>query len=48
MELKFWKGEELVRTVTGHGDIIRKISPMQHGMLTCSNDSTIKRWTLDG
>jgi phospholipase A-2-activating protein len=49
--IKFWDKEKLIRTIElAHEDIIRNIILDESGdsIYTCSNDATIKQWTMDG
>ena len=50
-KLKFWDGDKLIRTIdNAHEDIIRSIilAPGGFSFYSCSNDYTIKHWSLDG
>jgi len=49
--IKFWDADKLIRTVElGHEDIIRSIilDDSSETFYTCSNDTVIKQWTMDG
>lgn len=49
--IKFWDADKLLRTVElAHEDIIRSIilDDSSESFYTCSNDTVIKQWTMDG
>mmetsp|Transcript_8148 Transcript_8148/g.19441 ORF Transcript_8148/g.19441 Transcript_8148/m.19441 type:complete len:753 (-) Transcript_8148:238-2496(-) len=47
--IKIWRGEECINTVEeAHADIIRSFAVHTSCFATCSNDTTVKLWTLDG
>jgi len=50
-KLRLWDGNKIIKTIdNAHEDIIRSIilSPGGFSFYTCSNDYTIKHWSMDG
>ncbi|KAJ3163096.1 hypothetical protein HDU86_002265, partial [Geranomyces michiganensis] len=47
--IKLWEGEKCVKTFTGHTDAVRGLAMAPDGrFVSCSNDGTLRIWTLDG
>lgn len=50
--IALWQGNKLVHRYTGHTDAVRGLSILPEGIdigfASCSNDSTVKLWTLGG
>ena len=48
--IKLWSGEKCERTYTGHADVVRDLALVGDVgcFLSCSNDSTVRMWQLDG
>lgn len=48
-KIRFWYKGNLEKEIDAHGDIIRDFSEVPGlGFASCSNDETVKLWTLDG
>ncbi|PWN36043.1 WD40 repeat-like protein [Meira miltonrushii] len=58
LKIRYWHADKVVKTFTGHADVIRSIAllPLDASKLdsntttsfaTCSNDGTIKLWSLE-
>lgn len=47
-EIKFWRGQDMVRNIPAHGDIVRRVTVASTALASCSNDQAVKLWTLDG
>ncbi|KAG9097450.1 hypothetical protein FRC06_007543 [Ceratobasidium sp. 370] len=50
--IALWQGNKLVHRYTGHTDAVRGLSVLAEGIdigfASCSNDSTVRLWTLGG
>jgi phospholipase A-2-activating protein len=50
--IALWQGNKLVHRYTGHTDAVRGLSVLPEGIdigfASCSNDSTVRLWTLGG
>lgn len=46
--IKIWNGPKEGKILTGHGDVVRALVAIPHGFASCSNDSSLRLWTLDG
>ncbi|EPY51121.1 WD repeat protein Lub1 [Schizosaccharomyces cryophilus OY26] len=46
--IKIWKGDKLVKSFEAHVDCVRSLCKIPQGFASCSNDGTVKLWSLDG
>ncbi|CAD5213137.1 unnamed protein product [Bursaphelenchus okinawaensis] len=46
--IKLWRGNECIKTLEGHQDVVRSVIVLSNGnIISSANDSTLKLWSLD-